>query len=277
LAWSGLADTYALGIDYRAITVSEGMARARAHAARALALDDTLAEAHNSLAWVCFIHDWDWTAAAHHYRRAIELNPRYATARQWHSWFLAAMGRVREALAEGRLAVELDPASPSIRRSLGWIYHFARDPAGGLDHLRHAVIMNPESSETHLLLGQSLTWAGRYDEADLALREAISLDPEDTYALAAMGRLRAMQGRLADARDVRDRIVALGRHRYVSPSDLARIHLALGEHDAAFAMLERASAERRGFLVYLKVEPMFDPIRDDPRFAELVRRMRLDD
>ncbi|MCC7131737.1 MAG: protein kinase [Gemmatimonadales bacterium] len=276
LAFSGLADTYALGVDYRGITVTEGMSRARALATEALALDDTLAEAHTSLAWVTFIHDWDWPKAAHHFHRAIELDPRYPTARQWHSWFLAAMGRTREAIAEARLGVELDPASPSIRRSVGWLYHMAREPEAGLDDLRRAVVMNPESSETHLLLGQSLTWAGHYAEADLSLREAISLDPENTYALSAIGRLRALQGRLADAREIRDRMLSLARYRYVSPSDLTRIHLALNEIDEAFVMLERARNERRGFVVYLRVEPSFDPLRGDPRFIELCRRMRLD-
>ncbi len=276
LAYCGLADTYALGVDYRSLPVAEGMARARAEAIKALALDDTLAEAHTSLGWVTFIHDWDWPKAGYHFDRAVDLDPRYPTARQWRAWYLAAMGRVREAVAEARVAVELDPASPSIRRSLGWIYHFARDAAAGIEDLRRAIVMNPVSSETQLLLGQSLTWAGQFAEADIALREAISLDPEDTAALAAMGRLRVLQGRLTDGREIRDRMLSLAKHRYVSPSDLAKIHLALGEADAAFAMLERAYTERRGYLVYLRVEPLFDPIRSDPRFTDLVARMRLD-
>ncbi len=251
------------------------MARARAEATKALELDETLAEAHTSLAWVTFIHDWDWTKAGYHFDRAIDLNPRYSTARQWRSWYFAAMGRVREAIAEARAGVELDPASPSIRRSLGWLYHFARDAGSGVEDLRRAIVMNPVSSETHLLLGQSLTWAGQFAEADIALREAISLDPEDTAALAAMGRLRVLQGRLTDGREMRDRMLSLAKHRYVSPSDLAKIHLALNDADAAFAMLERAYAERRGYLVYLRVEPLLDPIRGDPRFADLLARMRL--
>jgi serine/threonine-protein kinase len=275
LAYSGLADTYALGVDYRSLPVGEGMALARAEANKALALDDTLAEAHTSLGWVTFIHDWDWAKAGYHFDRAVTLNPRYATARQWRSWYLTAMGRVREGIAEARVGVELDPASPSIRRSLGWLHHFARDAAAGIEDLRRAIVMNPVSSETHLLLGQSLTWAGQFGEADLALREAINLDPEDTAALAAMGRLRVLQGRLADGREIRDRMLSLAKHRYVSPSDLAKIHLALNEPDAVFAMLERAYAERRGFLTYLKVEPLLDPVRSDPRFQDLVARMGL--
>lgn len=136
--------------------------------------------------------------------------------------------------------------------------------------------MNPESQESQVLLGHALAWAGQYEDAEIALREAMALDPEETGALATMVRLRTFQGRLADARELRDRIVALGRHRYVSPSDLAKAHLALGDHDGAFEALERAGAERRGLLTYLRVEPIFDPVRGDPRFTELVHSMHLD-
>jgi serine/threonine-protein kinase len=123
LAYSGLADSYALDLDYRGAPVTEGMERARAEARKAIALDETLAEAHTSLGWVIFIYDWDWAAAESEFTRAIELNPRYSTARQWYSWFLAAMGRFDEALAEGRAAIELDPLSVSIRRSMGWLQY----------------------------------------------------------------------------------------------------------------------------------------------------------
>ena len=121
LAYSGLADCYALEVDYRGAPVAEGMRRAREEARRALALDEGLAEAHTSLAWVLFIHDWEWEAAGTHFLRAIALNPRYATARQWYGWLLIAMGRTDEAITQGRIALELDPASVSISRSLGWL------------------------------------------------------------------------------------------------------------------------------------------------------------
>jgi serine/threonine-protein kinase len=276
LAYSGLADAYALGVDYRAAPVEDGLARARVEALKALALDDTLAEAHTSLAWVTFIHDWDWETAGRHYRRAIELNPRYATARQWYSWFLTAMGRVQDAMAEARLSVALDPASISIRRSLGWLGYYARDPASGLNELRRTVVMNPEANETHIILGICLTMLGSYDEAERAIREAQALVPGDTQALAVLGRLRVLQGRASEARDILVGMQAMARNRYVSSSDLAKLQLALGDYDDAFATMERVYAERRGWLVYLKVDPAFDPIRSDPRFAEFLSRMRLD-
>lgn len=273
-AVSGLADAHALGVDYRAMPVREGMALARREAERALALDDSLAEAHTSLAWVTFIHDWDWPRAAHHFHRALELDPRYATARQWHSWYLAAMGRPHEAVTEARLAAELDPASVSIRRSLGWIYHYARDPQAGIDDLRRAVVMNPETAETSVILAQRLLTAGEHGDAELALKEALALEPDSTSALATLARLRAAEGRRPEAESLRDRLLDLARERYVSPTDLVRLHLGLGEYPEALAMLERAWEERRGFLVYLKVDPVLDPLREFPRFIDLVRRMR---
>ncbi len=275
LAYSGLSDAYALGVDYRAAPVAEGLRRARELAEKALALDDTLAEAHTSLAWVRFIHDWDWDAAGYHYRRAIELNPRYATARQWYSWYLSAMGRVREALGEARLAVELDPASVSIRRSYGLLFAYAREPAAGIEHLRRAIVMNPEQNETHLLLGLLLLQAGSLDDAEQSVREALALAPDDTHALAVLGRLRVQQGRRAEAEAICRQMHAMEADRYVSPTDLAKIHLALGERDAAFAMLDRAWSERRGWLAYLRVDPLFDGVREDARFLALLQRMRL--
>ena len=121
------------------------MRRAREEARRALALDEGLAEAHTSLAWVLFIHDWDWEAAGAHFVRAIELNPRYATGRQWYSWYLMAMSRGEAAIAQGRIANELDPVSPSVSRSLGWLYYFARRTDDAIPQLQRALGLNPTS------------------------------------------------------------------------------------------------------------------------------------
>ena len=164
--------TATLEVDYRGAPVTEGMRRAREEARRALALDEGLAEAHTSLAWVLFIHDWDWEAAGAHFVRAIELNPRYATARQWYSWYLMAMSHGEAAIAQGRIANELDSVSPSVSRSLGWLYYFARRTDDAIPQLQRALGLNPTSEETQWVLGLALIQAGRYDEAEAALREA---------------------------------------------------------------------------------------------------------
>jgi len=276
LAYAGLADGYSLHVDYRAAPVSAGMERARALAERAIAIDETVAEAHTSLAWVTFIHDWDWARAGREFRRAIELNPRYPTARQWHAWYLAAMGRLAEALPEAARAVELDPASISIHRGLGWLQIVARQPAQAVRTLERALVMNPEALDTYVTLGLAREADGRLAEAEAALREALLLGPEETHALAALGRVLCLQGRRAEAEAIAGRFEELGQRRYVSPTDRAKLALALGDHDGAFRALEQARAERRGWLVYLRVEPLFDPIRGDARFRELLRVMGLE-
>ncbi len=126
LAYTGLSDAYALQLDYRSVPVAEGFALAKHYARKALELDETLPEAHASLAWVLFVYDWDWKNAEHEFRRSIELDPQYATAHQWHAFLLASRRRLDEALVEGHTAQELDPTSISVRRTLGWLYFYAR-------------------------------------------------------------------------------------------------------------------------------------------------------
>jgi len=275
LAYSGLADSYALDLDYRGEPVIQGMERAAAEARKAIALDETLAEAHTSLGWVTFIYDWDWVGAGREFSRAIELNPRYATAHQWHSWFLVAMGRFDEALAEGRAAIDLDPLSVSIRRSMGWLQYYARHFDAALENLRRALAMNPTSEETHRLLGLVYAQQGLYDEATASFREAVSNSEGDMLSFAGLGHVAALRGRTDEARAVLKELEERQRTRYVSPVALAMIQVALGEVDAWFDLLEKAHQDRRGWLAYLKIEPILDPLRSDPRFQLLLERMRL--
>jgi serine/threonine-protein kinase len=275
LAYTGLADSYALQLDYRGSPVQEGLERARAEAQRALALDETLAEAHTSLAWVTFIYDWDWPLAATHFRRALELNPRYSVARQWHSWFQIAMGHPELSLAEGRQAIALDPASVSIRRSMGWLHYYARQPEQALEQLRRALAMNPTAEENHRLIGLSYVQMGLLEEAEAAFREAIAASESPALAKAGLGVVAAGRGRPEQARDILAELAAQRREGYVSPVAFVMLHTALGEAEQAFAWLDRAYEERRGWLVYLGVEPTLDSLRGDPRFRRLMERMRL--
>jgi eukaryotic-like serine/threonine-protein kinase len=275
LAYTGLADSYALQIDYRGAPVREGLERARAEAQRALALDETLAEAHTSLAWVTFIYDWDWPVAAGHFRRALELNPRYSVARQWHSWFQTAMGHTELALAEGRQAIMLDPASVSIRRSMGWLHYYARQPEQSLEQLRRALAMNPTAEENHRLLGLAYAQVGQWEESAAAFREAIAVSDSPALATAGLGVVAAARGRADEARAVLAGLEEQAQSRYVSPVAFVMVHAALGQTDAAFDWLDRAFDERRGWLAYLNVEPLLDGVRADPRFRRLQQRMRL--
>jgi serine/threonine-protein kinase len=275
LAYTGLSDSYALQVDYRGAPVRNGMERARELARKALALDDSLAEAHTSLGWVSFIYDWDWPEAAREFARAVELNPAYSVARQWHAWFLMAMGRVDDALAEGRRALDLDPASVSIRRSMGWLHYYARQPLEALEHFRRALAMNPTADENHRLLGLAYLQLGRYDEAAGAFREAVAASDRPSLATADLGVVAAARGRLDEARAVLDGLRAESRERYVSPVSFAVLQVSLGDYDAAFEALEHAYRDRRGWLAYLRMEPAVDRLRPDPRFGALLERMRL--
>ena len=275
LAYTGLADSYALQIDYRGAPVREGMERAKAMARRAIEIDSTLGEAHTSLAWVTFVYDWDWPAAARCFRRAIELTPSYSVARQWHSWFLIAMGRTEAALAEGRIAVELDPASVSIRRSMGWLHYYARQPREALEHLRRALAMNPTAEENHRLLGLAYLQLGMYDESAAAFREAVASSESPTLATGGLGLVAAAKGKRTEAHGILDGLYAESVDHYLTPVAFVMLHAALGDSDRAFEWLDRALEDRRGWLAYLKVEPLLDPLRSDPRFSAFLERMRL--
>jgi len=273
LAWSGLADAYAIGVDYRNGPVAEGFEKAKELARRAIALDDGLAEAHTSLAWVTFIHDWDWAAAEREFRRAIDANPNYASAHQWYAWLLASQGRLTEGLREGERAVELDPTSVSVQRGLGSLHYFARDIPQAIEHMRRALAMNPTSLESMVVLGMALNQAGRLAEAEATLRDGLIVEPEDTALLAVLGRTLVLQGRRADAEAIRERFSAMSATRYVSPTDRAKLALALGLWDEAFEAAEQSRVERRGWIAYMRVDLLWDPLREDPRYRALLMKM----
>jgi Tfp pilus assembly protein PilF len=275
LAYTGLADSYALEIDYSGAPVKAGMERAKLEARKAIQLDDTLAEAHTSLGWVTFIYDWDWVGAEREFTRAIQLNPRYSTARQWHAWFLLAMGRLDEALAQGRAAVELDPSSVSVRRSLGWLQYYAQQHDASLESLRRALAMDPTAEETFRLLGLVYMVRGMYNEAEAAFHEAITLSPSHAMAIAGLGQVAVRRGRRDQAHEYLQQILERASSRYVSPVALIKLYGALGDIDAGIRWLEQAYEQRRGYLAYLKIEPELDPFRRDARFQRLLEHMRL--
>jgi serine/threonine protein kinase/Flp pilus assembly protein TadD len=251
LAYTGLADSFALLLDYRSVPVKEWHERAMEYARKALALDDSLAEAHTSLAWSLFIYDWDWDEAGHQFRRALELDPKYPTAHQWHAFLLASRGRLDEALLEGHVAQELDPASVSIRRTLGWLYFYARRYEQATYHLSRAIEMNPEAEETYRVLGLAHAMQGDLVEAERVLREAITLRGAGPYAIATLayvlGRCGQREEALTHLRDLEQR-AATG---YVSSVAFATLYIGLGDVERALDWTERALEERRGWVAYL--------------------------
>ena len=275
LAYTGLADSYALALDYRSVPVHEGFEHAKHYARKALELDDGLAEAHASLAWSIFIYDWDWAAAEFEFRRSIERNARYATARQWYAFLLASQGRFDQALIEAHSAQEIDPASVSVRRGLGYVYFYARRYDQAKYHLMRAIEMNPLAEESYRILGLILIYAGEFDEAERALKEALELPGAATYTRVTMALARASAGDPEYARETLKFLEERLKHDYVSPVELASVHIALGQNDHAIDWMEKAYAERRGWMAYLNVHPVLDPLRNEPRFKVLVRKMGL--
>ncbi len=269
--YSGLADSY-VQLAGRLLPPKEVMPKAKAAALRALELDNKLAEGHSSLAYVLFYYEWDWEAADKEYERALQLNPGYPLLRSVHGFYLAARGRPEEGVAEVRRASELEPAGFFSCGELRTLY-YARRYDEAIEKYRRARELYPP--------GPSLcAWAGMPYEQKLRFEEAIALYRgtipglgAETLPTALLAHAYAQAGKRAEALKILDQLLALSRKRFVSPYDVSVVYLGLGEKDKAFAWLEKAVAERMGLLVYLKVDPIFDPLRSDPRFAELIRRV----
>jgi serine/threonine-protein kinase len=274
-AYAGLADSYALDVDYRSIPVDEAYRLAKDYARKALALDATVPSAHASLAWSLFIYDWDWEGADREFRRAIELNPRYASAHQWYAFLLASRGEHDAALLEGHTAIELDPASVSARRGLGWLAFYARRFDQALDHLARAIEMNPMAVESYRILGTTLAMRDQCGEAERVLRDALALPGAGAYTTATLGWVLALAGKRGESEHLLRELETVARASYVSPVAFAILHVGLGNVDRALDYAERAYDEKRGWLAYLKVNPLLDPLRNESRFGSLLQKMRL--
>jgi tetratricopeptide (TPR) repeat protein len=253
--------------------VAEAYARAKEYARKALALDESVPSAHASLAWSLFIFDWNWDEAEREFRRAIELNPRYASAHQWYGFLLSSRGQHDAALLESHTALELDPGSVSARRSIGWMCFYAGRYDQALDHLARAIEMNPLAVESYRILGTTLAMLGKASEAERVLRDAMTLPGADAYTKATLGWVLARAGKRSDAAALLAELEAIPG--YVSPAAHAILHIGLGNVERALDWAERAYDERRGWLVYFKVNPMLDPLRQQARFKTLLDKMRL--
>ncbi len=274
LAHAGLADAnVVLGI-YGIRAPQEVFEAARAAAETALDIDRTLAEAHASLACIAAAYDWDWDASEEAFRRAIEAAPSYATARQWLAInLLTPSRRFAEAVAELERAQALDPHSAPIAVSRGIIAFYERDYAEAARELDAATLRHPGFALAHSFLGQCLAAAARTEQALGPLREAVVLSDESSETLASLGFVLATLGHTEEAEDIARRLVNRDRQRYVSPALMAQLELGLGRVGAALDLLERAEGLRAADLVWVGVQPVYDTLRDEPRFQALVERV----
>jgi serine/threonine protein kinase/Tfp pilus assembly protein PilF len=273
LAYAGLADCYNLLSIFSVLPPGEAIPKARATVLKALEIDDALPEAHASLAHIGMF-DWNWQEAEREYRRAIELNPNFAMAHHWYAIYLMAMGRFPESLRELQLAAELDPLSLIISTSIGWHHYLVRDFDRAIEQINRTLEMDSNFYSARHVLGRAYEKKRMYEEALTEFQKASALYDQNTTILAEFGYTYAVSGQTEEARRVLKELMEPSK-KYVSSFDIATIHTGLGEREEAFYWLEKAYEEHSGLLVYLKVDPIFDPIRPDPRFASLVRRIGL--
>jgi TolB-like protein/DNA-binding winged helix-turn-helix (wHTH) protein/Flp pilus assembly protein TadD len=276
-AYSGMADAYAL-LGYRGdLSSKEALSRAKAAALKAVELDETLAEAHASLAFIAETHEWDWSFAEREYKRALDLNPGYAAAHNWYAGYLMYLGRFDEGIAEAKRARELDPLSLAINNALGGRLLLAGRDKEAVEQIQKTLEMDPNFAPAHNRLGWAHLRSGKYEQAVAEFQQARALSESDPDFLVDLGYAYAVAGKRDEAQKILGELKRKRKRGFVSSSAFAIVYGALGEKDAAFAWLEKAYEERDPQLTYLKVGPRFDPLRHDPRFKDVLRRIGLAD
>jgi TolB-like protein/DNA-binding winged helix-turn-helix (wHTH) protein/tetratricopeptide (TPR) repeat protein len=274
-AYSGLADTYALLGDwqYAVMTPKEAFPKAKAAAIKALELDGTLGEAHNSLAFVLDGFDWDFDAAGKEFRRAIELNPGYATARHWYAWHLSLLGRFDEAIAEMKKAQNLDPLSLIINADLAELLVLGHHYDESIVQSRKTIEMDPNFALAHNQLAQAYLQKHMYEEAVAEFKKAVPLSGNSPTCIANLARAYVASGKRSEAVKLLGDLKRRSSPGYSNASEIAMIYAALGDTDQAMSWLEKGYEER--FNPGVLMRPGFDPLRSDPRFQNLVRRIGL--
>ena len=278
LAYCGLADAYALlGIaEYGALPPMEVMPKAKAAAVKALEIDNTLAEAQTTVAHVKAFFDWDFTGADKEFNRAIELNPNYPFSHHWYALYLSAMERHDEAIAEEKRAQELEPLSLIINKNVGTIFYYARKYEQAIEQYKKALELDPDFARTHFFLGLAYISNSMFEEAIAEIKKAITFSGENSVMLALLASAIAMSGKKDEATKILKDLKKRLKRGYVPSFNLAILYMGLDEKGSAFEWLEKAYQERSSWLVSLKVEPILDGLRSDPRFTALLEKVGLE-
>lgn len=274
LAHSGLADSYVAFDFYGVLPPWKTSPKAKKAAIAALLINDSLAEAHTSLACIKMMYERDWSGAEKEFKRAIELDPNYAQARNWYSHFLMAMGRIEESLAENELALKLDPLDDSINQYLGWHYLHARQFDRAIGQLEKTLTENPEFFLARVTLGMAYEQNGELDKAIAEFQKAYELE-KNNIVRGFLGHAYAMAGDREEAQKILKELEELSERVYVPPYSIALIYTALSETDNAFEWFEKAYAAQNEWLNWLKIAPEVDSLRADPRFTDLLLRLNL--
>lgn len=278
LAYVGFADSYHLLSTYSVLAPKYAFTEVEKAASKALEIDDNLGEAHNSLAAVKLLYEWDFRAAEREFKRAIELNPGFHTTHEWYAICLAVTNRVDESIDEMERALELEPLETSALTGLARHLYFAKKFDASIRLFRQTLEMDPNSFYAHVHLGQAYIMKSMITEAITHFRKAVDLTGgNEPGMLSGLGYAYAVSGRPEEAHKIVKGLIKLSSQRYIPAFYIAGIYIGLGDNDRAFEWLERAYIERSEWLIYLNIEYMLDPIRRDPRFAELVKKVGLDD
>ena len=275
-AYAGVADCYSiLGSDV--LPADEARSRARAAASKALELDSTIAEGHAALGLVEFYYDWNWRQSGEEFQQAIKLNPNYATAHQWYSYHLTAMGRFQEAIEEAKRAQQIDPLSLAINTTLASRYYYARRYDDAIELNRKTLQLDPNFVPAHDALASAYVEKGMWLEAISECQKELELSARNPSVLASVAYVYARAGRRNEARKIIAHLQDLSTRQYMSGFEIATGFAALGDLNNAFAWLDRAYRGRESQLPFLNVVPRLDPLRNDPRFQDLLHRVGLAD
>jgi eukaryotic-like serine/threonine-protein kinase len=278
-AHAGIAYTYIMWLADWYMPAREAFRQGKEAALKAIELDPSLSDGHTFLAMARFLYDYDWPGAEQEFARAIALNPADPNAHQWYAVYLGARGRFDEGGREIRRALELDPLSIETNFLGGWRFYFSRRYDEALEQIRHALELDPTYFYGYMFLGMCQEQKGQFRDAAAAFERArkLTADAGETppEILADLVRSHVQAGDRAAAEKVRGELDALTKRRYVSRHDLSLVSLALGDRRAALDWLEKAYEDRNWYMPWIHVDPRFDPIRSEPRFVDLVRRMKL--
>jgi len=273
MAYAGLADTYASAAVNNWIPSKEAFPMARTAIRKALELDSDLAEVHVTSGAISMFYDLDWKAAEREYKRALEVNPNYPETYEVYSYLLSCTGRLDEGIEMAKQGLEVDPLSVAISDDVAGAHYWARHYDEAIAQGHKSIELDRSHAAAYVFLGQAYDLKGSYAEAIGAYQKAIDLSQRTTNILGLLGHADAVSGKRGEALKILKELKEVSAHGYVSPYDLAMVYTGLGDKDNAITQLNRAYDERAGWIIALKTEPMFDPLRSDPRFADLQRRM----
>jgi serine/threonine-protein kinase len=274
LAYAGLAHAYSLSTRYHVFPPQEAWPKAQAAAEKSIALGPETAEAHTVLAFVKLHYEWDWWGAEREFRNALEINPNYALAHQWKTWTLAVVGRFDDAISSMKEACSLDPLSQNVKADLALAYYFARQFDRAIEACKEVLSLQPGFYRPYHLMGLTHLAQGRYEQAASELDQAEVLSDRNHRIRTLRAYAKSICGESGDAQMMVNEL-ADNKRQYVSAVDIALIYSALEDRSRVFEWLEKAYAAHDGELIWLGVDPLYDPVRRDPRFDNLLDRMKL--